>query len=282
MTEVGAPWDRSAIPWRLASPHTTAACAGERQARGHECSLPLPERLRLLRARQVGVDRRREPSGMPTGRDRSARRPPRLPDEASSSLDALADEDDVIGAMVSGDFIGAELSLLTLRECRLSSAAFTGSRLVRATLIDCLITDCDLSGTIWEDCSFERVEFRHCRLSGIQAQGSRFADVAMTDCRIDGGNFRMTVWERCELHDSNLVDSDFYGARLPASRIHGCDLSDVEFSKSDLAGSQLQRSRLDGIRGGDSLRSVTIGSDQIIPAALAIFAAIGVQVDDEE
>lgn len=210
------------------------------------------------------------------------RRVPRLGDGELEARRSLEDEDDLVGVVLAGDFTATEYSALTLRESRITGAAFTGSHLLRATFVDCVVADSDLSGAVLEGCRFERVEFQHCRLSGVQAQGSHFVDVAILDCKIDGGNFRMTVWERGELRDSNFVDSDFYGARLPASRIHGCDLSNVEFSKCDLAGSQLQRSRLEGVRGGDSLRRVTINSDQIIPAALALFAAIGISVDDDE
>ncbi len=185
-----------------------------------------------------------------------ARRLPRLGDEQLPEVRVLEDEDDLVGVVVSGDFMALEYSDLTLRESRVAGAApLTGSHLLRATVVDCVITDCDLSGAVLGDCRFERVEFQHCRLSGVQAQGSRFSDVAMLDCKIDGGNFRMTVWERGELQDSNLVDSDFYGARLPGSRIQGCDLSNADFSKCDLAGSHLQRSRLEGIRGADFLRA---------------------------
>jgi uncharacterized protein YjbI with pentapeptide repeats len=211
-----------------------------------------------------------------------ARRLPHLGDEQLAEVRFLDDEDDLLGVVVVGDFMALECSDLALRESRLAGAAFTGSHLLRATFVDCVITDCDLSGAVLADCRFVRVEFQHCRLSGVQAQGSRFSDVAMIDCKIDGGNFRMTSWERGELQDSNLVDSDFYGARLPGSRIQGCDLSNVEFSKCDLAGSRLQRSRLEGIRGADFLRGVTISSDQIIPAALALFAAIDISVDYDE
>jgi uncharacterized protein YjbI with pentapeptide repeats len=210
------------------------------------------------------------------------RRVPRLADDDLTVVRSLEDEDDLVGAMIAGDFSGLDCSALTLRECRFAGATLTGSRLARATLIDCVVADSDLSGTDLRECKFERTEFRHCRLSGVQAQAGRFNDVAILDCKIDGANFRMTVWERSELRDSNFVDSDFYGARLPAIRIHGCDLANVDFSKCDLVAGHLQRSRLDGIRGGDSLRGATIGSDQVIPAAIALFDAIGISVDDNE
>jgi uncharacterized protein YjbI with pentapeptide repeats len=210
------------------------------------------------------------------------RRPPRVADEELPDQWELADEDDLLGVALTCDFAGGEYSDIVLRECRVATARFTGSRFVRAGLFDCVVGDSDFSGATWEHCHFERVEFRHCRLSGLQAQSSQFKDVGFIDCKIDGGNFRMTTWERGELLDSHLVESDFYGARLPASRIRGCDLTNTELSKCDLTGSYLHGSRLDGIRGGDSLRGVTIGHDQIIPAALALFGAIGVSVDDDQ
>ena len=55
----------------------------------------------------------------------------------------------------------------------------------------------------------------------------------------------------------------------------------ADFSKADLTGARLQRSNLTEVRGGDALRGVTISSDQLIPAALALFAAMKIRIDDE-
>jgi uncharacterized protein YjbI with pentapeptide repeats len=91
----------------------------------------------------------------------------------------------------------------------------------------------------------------------------------------------MTTWERAELRDCNLVESDFYSAKLPETRLHGCDLARADFSKAELAGSRMQRSNLADIRGGESLRGVTISSDQLIPAALAVFTSMKIRIDDD-
>jgi uncharacterized protein YjbI with pentapeptide repeats len=61
----------------------------------------------------------------------------------------------------------------------------------------------------------------------------------------------------------------------------GCDLSGVDLSKCDLAGASLQGSTLERITGAEALRGVTLGSDQIVPAALALFGALGIRVNDE-
>lgn len=106
--------------------------------------------------------------------------------------------------------------------------------------------------------------------------------MAFFDCKLDGANFRMTTWERAEFHDCDLAAGDFYGAKLPASRFLGCDLRRVELSKSVLAGSRLQRSRIEQVRGADCLRGVSIGSDQIVPVALAVFSSLGVTIEDDD
>ena len=91
----------------------------------------------------------------------------------------------------------------------------------------------------------------------------------------------MTVWERAELRDCNLAGSDFSSAKLPGSQILGCDLSRTDLSKSDLTGTRMQRSDLTDLRGGDALRGVTISSEQVIPAALAVFASLKIRIDDD-
>jgi uncharacterized protein YjbI with pentapeptide repeats len=215
-------------------------------------------------------------------RKAQARNVPQLADEPLAECPMLEDDAAVADATISGDYGGSEFSLLALRGCRLAGVTLTGSRLVRGELVDCLIVDSDLSGAFLDDCRLRRVEFRGCRMSGLQAQGTAFVDVALVDCKVDGANFRMTSWERAELVDCQLVESDFYAARLPGSRVHGCDLSRAELTKCDLSGSRLQRSTLDGIRGGESLRGVTIGSAQMIPAAVAVFQAMKIVVSDDE
>jgi uncharacterized protein YjbI with pentapeptide repeats len=214
-------------------------------------------------------------------RKATERRLPRLDDDVVADGVTFTDEADITGAVIRGDFVGSEFHLVALRQCRVEGATFTGSQLIRATFVDCLIVDSDLSGALLEDCRFERVELRRCRLSGVQAPKSQFTDVALIDCKADAASFRMTVWERAEFRDSNLVESDFYSAKLSGSQVFGCDLGKADLSKSDLTGTRMQRSNLNDVRGGESLRGVTISSDQIIPAALAVFKSMKIRIDDD-
>src|SRR5262245_28125980 len=122
------------------------------------------------------------------------RRYPRVDDELSATSETLEDEADVTDALVRGDYGGRELHLLSVRQCRVDGATFTGSGLGRPTFVDCVIVGSDLSGVRLEDGRLERVEFRHCRVSGLQAPKTQFTDVAFVDCKADAASFRMTTW----------------------------------------------------------------------------------------
>src|SRR5262245_57477221 len=144
-----------------------------------------------------------------------ARREPRVDDDLATECTELEDETDITDATVHGDFSATELYLISIRQSRVEGAHFTGTRFIRASLVDCVISDSDLSGVRLEDCRLERVEFRRCRVSGLQATQSQFTDVALIDCKADAASFRMSVWERAEFRDCNLVECDFTGAKLP-------------------------------------------------------------------
>ena len=79
----------------------------------------------------------------------------------------------------------------------------------------------------------------------------------------------------------SLAEADFYEASLPGSRFQSCDLTATQLSKADLTGTRLHGSTLERIHGADGLRGVIIGSDQVVPAALAVFGTLNIVVDDE-
>jgi uncharacterized protein YjbI with pentapeptide repeats len=209
--------------------------------------------------------------------DRSA---PRLAENLPNALSRLEGDVDVTEMVLSGDFSSCRLTEPMFTECLFDRAAFTGATLRFARFVDCVVIDSDLSGAMFEECSLTRVEFRSCRASGLQAARGRFADVGLFASKLDGANFRMSEWQHAEITDCDLSESDFYEAKMPSSRIIGCDLSGAELSRSQLAGTHLGGSNLADIRGGESLRRVTISSDQIIPAAMAVFKAQRITVDD--
>lgn len=207
---------------------------------------------------------------------------PVLEEGFQAEVNRFGEEVDLSAVVVTGDFSGCELIEPVFSQCRLERVQFIGSTFRYARFVDCVIADSDFSGAVMEECSLSRVEFRNCRASGLQAPLGRFNDVGIISCKLDGANFRLSSWERAEMAEADLADSDFYGAKMPATRILHCDLSRAELSKADLAGSRLSGSNLDKVRGASTLRRITISVDQITPLAFALFASQRIDVSEED
>jgi uncharacterized protein YjbI with pentapeptide repeats len=182
--------------------------------------------------------------------------------DGSTSVNASASESEVVGS-------------------RLRSVRFTGAELDRSRLVDVILEDCELSGVTVEEAVLVRVEFVRCRMSGLIGAGLKAQDVRFVDCKMDAANFRMATWERCEWVDTDAHEADFYAGTVAGCAFRRCDLRGVELSKADCARLVLNGSVLDGIRGADALRGCVIGSDQIVPLALALFGVLDIRVDDE-
>jgi uncharacterized protein YjbI with pentapeptide repeats len=182
---------------------------------------------------------------------------------------------------LTGDHTGANAAGIHLTGCTVR-ARLTAVDLPNATFTDCRFEDCDFSGASLADLRATRVTFTRCRMTGLVVPSARFRDVTFEDCKLDAANLRMTTWERCRITACDLHEADVYGANFGGTPIEGCDLREVELSKADLTGCHLHGSRLDGIRSALQLRGVVLASDQLVPAAEAVLAALGIRIEDGE
>jgi hypothetical protein len=194
----------------------------------------------------------------------------------------VEDETEWNGVEVRGEMdVLDEVGYLEVSSSRLEQLRLTGRRFGKLRLVDVVLEDCDLSACTLEDASLIRVEFRRCRLSWLEGAGLRAEDVGLTDSKLDGANLRMSKWERASLEDCDLRGIDLHAAHLRFARLVRCNLAGAQFAKADMSGAALHGSKLEGIQGGESLRGVVIGSDQVMPLSTAVFGALSIAVDDD-
>lgn len=210
-------------------------------------------------------------------------RAPRLPAELTPLADpVLADGADWSGVEITGEVGGPpEVSFVEVSASRLVNVRLTGRQFDRLRLVDVLVEDCELSAVTLAGAHLTRVEFRRCRLSGLVGSTLKARHVRFTDCRADGATFRMTTWDAAEFREVDLRDADFHASTFTGVSFLGCDLSGADVSKAAMAGTALHGSTVENIRGADSLRGAVIGSDQVLPLAFPVFAALGIVVDDD-
>ncbi|MCP4869106.1 MAG: pentapeptide repeat-containing protein [Proteobacteria bacterium] len=142
-----------------------------------------------------------------------------------------------------------------------------GGRLERVELLDCVISDSQLSEATLDSCSFEDVTFRRCDLSVVQLGGTAFRGVKFDECKLTGLD-----WSRAQdltfevsFHDCVLDFSSFQGVRLRKLRIEGGRAHNVIFADSDLRAARLGYVDLAGaqftgndLRGTDLSTSVNV------------------------
>ncbi len=208
---------------------------------------------------------------------------PRLLPELTPLADpALGDGADWNGVEITGEVGGPqELAFVELSASRLAHVRLTGRQFDRLRLVDVLLEDCELSAVTLAGAHLTRVEFRRCRLSGLVGSTLKARHVRFTDCKADGATFRMTTWDSAEFRSVDLRDADFHASTLTKVRFLDCDLSGADVSKVKMAGTALHGSTVENIRGADSLGGAVIGSDQVLPLAFPVFAALGIVVDDD-
>jgi uncharacterized protein YjbI with pentapeptide repeats len=122
--------------------------------------------------------------------------------------------------------------------------------------------------------------FRRCRLSALVAAEVVASDLAMIDCKADEAWLRMARMERAEVTRCDLTGSDWYRAQVKQARITGCRLAGANFSLAKLDDVALHGSSLAGVLGGDGLRNVVVGPEQVLDLALVVLPSLGVRIED--
>lgn len=215
---------------------------------------------------------------------------PRVPQQLTPHREFFLDDGrgwDAIAVDCSGDeegdladVTGAVADEVELVESTFRAVRFTGSNLRRLTVRDCRFERCELSGVVFDDAAFTRVEFADCRLSGAVFAESRLRHVRFDGCRLDSVNLRMAAATPVAFHGCQLPAADFYGADLAGSELLDCDLTGAGFSHARLAGCRLHGSDLTDLAGGDAFRSIEIDDAQLVPMALAVFGGLDIRVTE--
>jgi uncharacterized protein YjbI with pentapeptide repeats len=193
----------------------------------------------------------------------------------------VADEEEIADSQWGGDATGVAARFVSVARCHLLGLQLIGAQLPRLTLTDVLVERADLSGADFDESTFNRVAFHECRLSGAILARCTFRDVRFVGCRMDGVNGRLARAEWLAFEDTDLCDADFYGAELDGTRFFDSDLTRAELSAAHLVGARLHGSTLIDVKGAASLAGAVIQSSQVLPLAVGVFGALGIQIDEE-
>jgi len=208
--------------------------------------------------------------------------PPEPPDGATA-LGTPERGGEYFDAVLSdADLDGADLAHTRFVRCTLQRVRLTAADLRGATFIDVTLDDCELSGAGLHEATLTRVALRNGRAVGADLSNASLGHVRVGDVRFDDVNLRFASLEHVVMEDTSLAEADATEATLQAVALHRCDLTRLELSKVKVEGRlDLRGSRLDAVRGVAALRKVRIGTDQVVPYAVRVFAETEVVIEDD-
>ncbi len=124
---------------------------------------------------------------------------------------------------------------------------------------------------------FDRVVLTGCRLTGTMLTAARLQDVVIDNCSARMANFRSTRAGYLLIHDTALIDADFYAAAFTDSAVLDSDLSGANVTDLRAGGLALHGSRIDALIGPASLAGARIDAAQLVPLGAALVHALGIR-----
>jgi uncharacterized protein YjbI with pentapeptide repeats len=121
---------------------------------------------------------------------------------------------------------------------------------MRGALDKAILIDCDMTATVFNNCTVSGMELRGCTLNG--AQLNAVTNLLGDGPRMTGCNFRDSTWSGVRLYDVDLSDIDMTGGEARNLIVQGGQVSNVKFGGRNLGGGKFQDLRLEACDFTDS------------------------------
>jgi len=205
---------------------------------------------------------------------------PRLPDHLEDQVHLDPDEVGELQDARVVDIGGDDLDDLELTRCVVEGVRLTARSARRLRLTDVVLRDCELSGLDLQEARLLRVRIERCRAEGLDAGLLRATDVVVVDTKLSTAGLRMTAWERSAFEGCDLRRAELMEASLDGVEMTGCDLTGADVTRARMVDVRFRSTRLDDLAGATALAGATVEATQVVPVGLALFAALGIRLDE--
>lgn len=195
----------------------------------------------------------------------------------------MAFDPDLVGELADAvvtEVADGDLDDVELVRCVLEGVRLTARSARRLRLVDVVLRDCELSGADLTEARLTRVRLEGCRAEGLDLGMAKAVDLVAVGSKLTEASVRMAELELWRLDDCDLRRSEWQRAVLASGVVDGCDLDHADLSGARLTDVRVMRTRLDDVVGARALAGATVDSAQLVPLALAVFADLGIRLDD--
>ena len=95
---------------------------------------------------------------------------------------------------------------------KINMSALTGAKFTDVKLIDCKLSMTDLSKALFENCTFNGVEFKYCDLSGVSLDGQALNNVKFDKTALNNASFKDTTIRNVSFLSPIIFSKKYYRA----------------------------------------------------------------------
>ena len=230
----------------------------------------------------------RRTDAVPGASSEASPRPPVLDAPDLSRLrDGEADEL-AAGEMVEdlqlaeADLSGADLSAVSLMNCRFSAIFADDTDLTAARLVDCRLER--LSSTYLHSprSTWRTVELAGSRIGAWEFYDADVESVLIEDCRLSFANLAGTGLRDVLIRATRIDELDLSGVEAERVRFEDCRVGTLRLRGGSLSDVDLRGLEMRVVGGVGSLGGATISGEQLTELARLLAEHLGLRVEDQD
>ena len=146
--------------------------------------------------------------------------------------------------LIGCDFSGQNFTGASIKHCTFNASTFNNFRSEKS----------DIEGSLFLDCSLQKVSFRFSRLNFCSFSGSQIIECDFDATELKSSNFERVNGSSIRFSRSDLFAARFGGSKLVGSSFNDANLEQTDFGNAVLMDVSLQDANLkNGMWGGCSV-----------------------------
>lgn len=208
---------------------------------------------------------------------------PRLPhNPVVSEPESIRREEEIVDAAFHGaDFTLLSREHLPVQGCFFSGCLFAGCEMAHARFSDVAFRNCDFSNADLRGSSFHRVEFIDCKLVGTNLSESIQQHITFDRLKAEYVNFFGSRFRNVRFVVAAMRNAVFDACRFERTEFSRCDLLAAEFHGTRLKGISFADSDIRGIRVSEIISKELAGLKVNRLQAFELARFLGVEIEDE-
>ena len=184
--------------------------------------------------------------------------------------------------LAEADLSGADLSAVSLLNCRFSAIFADDTDLTAARLVDCRLERLNSTYLHSPRSTWRTVELTGSRIGAWEFYDADVESVLIEDCRLGFANLAGTAMRDILIRGTRIDELDLSGIEAQRVRFEDCRVDTLRLRGGSLSDVDLRGLEMTVVSGVGSLGGATISGEQLTELARLLAEHLGLRVEDQD